>query len=245
MQDQGSDQIPFWKEHSPDDPRPDAPFSIRQVQSICEQFDRRNQDEYQSDENLHDKVSRGDRQPASSASSSQHEPSKHRRVVDQAQRTIAVGAMRASRDNRLALGSSACNNVDEATDARTEIKEPPDQPVFQGPAGKPHPKGNLRIPRVDLPPRCNDPVPDLDRRKDHRVKNPASKYRGEQEHQGPISAKRNQAFTTRWKTRWKGIIRRRIQGGIRFDQNAPRLLCNCSRSSLSGSFGAACEELRL
>ena len=45
--------------------------------------------------------------------------------------------MRSSRDDRLALGGSARNDIDETTDARSEIKEPADHPVFQGPAGKP------------------------------------------------------------------------------------------------------------
>ena len=34
VQDQCPDQIPFRIEHGPDDPGPDAPFSVRQIQAV-------------------------------------------------------------------------------------------------------------------------------------------------------------------------------------------------------------------
>lgn len=105
--------------------------------------------------------------------------------------------MRSSRDDRLALGRSARNDIDETTDTRSEIKDPKDHPVFQGPTGKPKAKGNLGVSGVDFPPRCSDLGPDLNRREDHGIENPASKYCSEQEHQGPIASERNQALAAR------------------------------------------------
>ena len=78
MQDQCPDQIPFRIEHGPDDPGPDAPFSVREIQAVGKQFDGCDQEENQPEENLHVEVSRGDRQPTSPTASSQHEPTKDR-----------------------------------------------------------------------------------------------------------------------------------------------------------------------